>query len=85
MWRDHCDVMHQCGEAGKRVEKRSVYFDADDPRAEMKIPSVNVVLSTTIKEIEAKSPYYERKLEMVGGRFLSGDHSHKYAKVVWIN
>jgi hypothetical protein len=85
MWRDHCDVMHQCGEAGKRVEKRSVYFDADDPRAEMNIPSVNFLLSTTIKEIESKIPYYERKLEMVGGRFLPGDHSHKYAKVVLID
>ena len=31
MWRDHCNVMHQCGEAGKRVENRNTYFDIDDP------------------------------------------------------
>lgn len=29
-------------------------------------------------------PYYQRKLEMVSGRMLSGDHSHKIAKVILI-
>jgi hypothetical protein len=83
MWRDHCDLLHQCSEVGMRMA-RSVFFDCEDPRFETVSPSVNFLLALVITEIELKVPYYERKLQMVGGSFLSADHSHKFAKVVLI-
>jgi hypothetical protein len=83
MWRDHCDLLYQCSAAETRTD-RSVFFDFDDPRFETVSPSVNFLLALVIMEIESKVPFYERKLQMVGGRFLSADHSHKFAKVVLI-
>jgi hypothetical protein len=83
MWRDHCDLLHQCSGGGMRMA-RSVFFDFDDPRFDTVSPSVNFLLKLVTQEIESKVPCYERKLQMVGGRFLSADHSHKFAKVVLI-
>ena len=36
------------------------------------------------RELESRIPYYTRKMQMVGGRNLSADHSHKVAKVVLV-
>jgi hypothetical protein len=78
MWRDHCNLLHQCSAGGMRMA-RSVFFDCDDPRFETVSPSVNFLLALVIMEIESKVPYYKRKLQMVGGRFLLANHSHKSA------
>ena len=50
----------------------------------MKVPSVAFLTSLCIKDIEQCVPYYKCKLEMVSGKALSGDHSHKIAKVILI-
>jgi hypothetical protein len=83
MWCAHCDLLYQCSAAGRRMA-RSVFFYCDDPRFETVSPSVNYLLTLVMLEIESKVPFYERKLQMVGGRFLYADHSHKFAKVVLI-
>ena len=46
--------------------------------------SVNYLLKLVILEIESKVPFYERKLQMVGGPFLCANYFHKFAKVVLI-
>jgi hypothetical protein len=64
---------------------QSVFFDCDDPRFETVFPSLNYLLTLVILEIESKVPYYEWKLQMVGGCLLSAaDHSHKFSKAVFI-
>ena len=50
----------------------------------MKVPSTTFLTSLCIKEIEWHIPYYKCKHEMVSGKALSGDHSHKIAKVILI-
>ena len=40
--------------------------------------------SLCIKDIEECVPYYKCKLEMVLGKALSADHSHKIANVILI-
>jgi hypothetical protein len=50
----------------------------------VKVPSTTFLTSLSIQEIERRMPYYHRKLEMVSGKMLSGDHSHKIAKVILI-
>jgi hypothetical protein len=79
MWR--CHVNHVFATTGA---PRTLYYDFDDDRAELRTPSLAYLLYITMEEIESKMPYYNRKMQMVFGRKLSADHSHKVAKVVLV-
>jgi len=81
MWRSYCDLCY----ARKELPVRSLFFAFDDPRSEVCVPSLNYVLSTTIKEIESYVPFYKHKMTMNGGLVLSGDHFLKIGKVVLID
>jgi hypothetical protein len=81
MWRSY--VNHSKNNDIKR-KKRSLYFDSDDPRAELRAPSLTYMLKVILSEIELRIPYYTARMQMVFGKCLSADHSHKVAKVVLI-
>jgi hypothetical protein len=63
---------------------RTTFPEFGDSQYDVKVPSTTFLTSIAIREIERRIPYYKRKLEMVSGKYLSGDHSHKIAKVVLI-
>lgn len=79
MWRSHTNHVFEMNGAA-----RTLFYDFDDPRSELRTPSLGYLLRVTLEEIESKIPYYTRKMQMVFGRNLSADHSHKVAKVVLI-
>lgn len=75
MWRGHVQNMSV---------RQAPFYDLNDPRAETELPSLAYLLEVTVLAMETRHPYYIRKMQMILGRFLSGDHSHKVAKVVLI-
>ena len=83
MWRGYSSAMY-VKSTKEHHKARSLFFDFDDPQSEAKVPSLAYLIEVVIREIELKIPYYTRKLQMIGGRNLSADHSHKVAKVVLI-
>ena len=84
MWHAFSDCRyHDPGALSTRMQ-RAIFPKFDDPEYDVKVPSTTFLTSLCIKEIERRIPYYKRKLEMVSGKALSGDHSHKIAKVILI-
>ena len=83
MWRGFTELCYRRSNKPEYA-KRSLFFDFDDLQAEMQIPSLAYLVEMTLRDIESRIPYYTRKLQMVGGRNLAADHSHKVAKVVLI-
>ena len=84
MWHAFSDCRyHDPGALSTRMQ-RAIFPKFDDPEYDVKVPSTTFLTSLCIKEIERHIPYYKRKLEMVSGKALSGDHSHKIAKVILI-
>lgn len=79
MWRGHTDSVFQSNGA-----PRTIFLDFNDLRSELRCPLLGYLLCVTLEEIESKMAYYNRKMQMVFGRNLSADHSHKVAKVVLI-
>jgi hypothetical protein len=84
MWHAFSDCRyHDPGALSTRIP-RAIFPTFDDRKYDVKVPSTTFLTSLCIKEIERRIPYYKRKLEMVSGKALSGDHSHKIAKVILI-
>ena len=66
-------------------EKEELFFDFEDPKSQLQVPSLSFLLSSVIDDIEAKIPYYRHKMTMNGGLFLSADHFIKIGKVILID
>jgi hypothetical protein len=43
------------------------------------------MIALFVTQIEVRTPFYTKRLTMIGGLNLQADHSHKYAKCVLIN
>jgi hypothetical protein len=86
MWMDHCNYsyLNSIKKTDGNRKPRQLFFDVDDLESEMRIPSLGFVLRCTLEEIESHINYYQSRLELNTGSFLSADHSHKVAKVVLI-
>jgi len=80
MWLGHLHSIQY--EVGKPAP--CSFFQFDDPRSEIELPSLAWLLGVVVTMIEARIPYYEHRMSMGLGQCLSGDHSHKVAKVVLI-
>jgi hypothetical protein len=84
MWHAFVDFRHHDPGALSNTMPRTIFSEFGSPEYDVKVPSTTFLTSLCIQEIEQRMPYYQRKLEMVSGRMLSGDHSHKIAKVILI-
>ena len=60
-------------------------FAFDDRRSEMTVPSLNFLIKVVLEEMESRMPFYNKKMTMNGGQFLSGDHFMKIGKIILLN
>ncbi len=48
------------------------------------IPSEAYLLRVFVEDAETRSEFYRRRMQMIDGLVLAGDHSHKVAKLVHV-
>ena len=83
MWIDH---IHRSFKRpmirGGQKQPLELYFDFDEPNSEIRVPSASWLVTAIGEEMENRSECHQRAMQRISGRYLSGDHSHKVAKVI---
>ena len=68
---------------GPRVDRRPFYnFSSREYGGH--VPGEPYLLKTFVEDVERRTPFITRHMQMVDGLVLSGDHSHKVAKLVHV-
>ena len=90
-WRSYVDLLRELLPTAKRpmfltpqaLDERMVDFvDLKSDMFHQGLPSESFLIERVIARIEADSEYHTRRMQMVDGKHLSGDHSFKLAKCI---
>ncbi len=85
-WRSYVDFLRQSNliyvEEKDRQSRQVCFVDFESEEYGGKYPSLAYLLERMVLLIESHMPYYTKRMQMIDGITLSGDHSFKVAKVM---
>ena len=69
-----------------QIRQRKIDFaDFDSKEYDQKVPSCSYLIKKVVGLMESNNDYKSRRMQMVDGKHLSGDHSFKLAKCILSN
>lgn len=84
MWLDYCNFRHANQAATEVVMFRRTQFAAfTSAEYGGMLPSMAYIIMCVIQDIESRIEYYDRRNQLVDGRFWKVDHSHKVTKLIF--